>query len=142
MNPGGCGGYKLRALMEANSALQNEGGTVKGTLKSERDIRRVLSKGKRKRGAVLDICYRRAEQVRMAILVGRRHGNAVCRNRIKRRLREVWRKERPYLSGTWEVAILPRRTARSVSVSGWDDELSDLLKSAGLVERNAALCSY
>ena len=115
---------------------------MRDTLKSQQDIRRVLSEGKRKRGAALELCYRRAEQVRMAILVGRRHGNAVHRNRIKRRLREVWRKERPYLSGTWEVLILPQRTARNVSVSEWDEGLSDLLKSAGLMERNAAFCSH
>ena len=127
--------------MEADSALQNEGGSVKGTLRSQRDIRRVLSEGNRKRGKTLDIRYRRAEQVRMAILVGRKHGNAVRRNRIKRRLREVWRKKRPYLSGTWEVLILPQRAARNGSVSQWDEELSDLLKSAGLMERNMVLRS-
>ena len=115
---------------------------MRDTLKSQPDIRRVLSEGKRKRGATLELRYRRAEQVRMAVLVGRRHGNAVRRNRIKRRLREVWRKERPYLSGTWEVAILPQRTARHVSVSEWDKELSDLLESAGLMEKKTALCSY
>ena len=107
---------------------------MKDTLKSQRDIRRVLSEGNRKRGTALDIRYRKAEQLKMAVLVGRRHGNAVRRNRIKRRLREVWRKERSHLTGKWEVLLLPKPTAREVPFPEWHNELSNLLESSGLRE--------
>ena len=107
---------------------------MRDTLKSRRDIRRVLSEGIKQRGTALDIRYRRAEQVRMAVLVGRRHGSAVRRNQIKRWLREIWRKERLYLAGKWEVVILPKTMKHDVTFLELAEELSRLLRAAGLRE--------
>jgi len=107
---------------------------MRDTLKSRQDIGRVLSEGMRRRGAALDICCQRAEHVRMAVLVGRRHGSAVRRNRIKRWLREIWRKERPYLAGKWEVVILPQKIEDDVPFLELAEELSRLLSAAGLRE--------
>ena len=105
---------------------------MRDTLKSQRDIRRVLSEGVTQRGTALDIRYRKAEQVTMAVLVGRRHGNAVRRNQIKRWLREIWRRERPYLAGKWEVVILPNKMKPDVTFLELAEELSRLLGAAGL----------
>jgi len=112
---------------------------MRDTLKLRQDIRRVLSEGIIQKGTALDIRYRRAEQVKVAILVGRRHGSAVRRNRVKRWLREIWRKERPYLTGNWEVVILPKKLEHEVTFSELAEECSRLLKAAGLREEGASL---
>ena len=45
---------------------------------------------------------------RFAVLVSKRHGGAVQRNRIKRLCREAFRLTRPELPGAWDYCILPR----------------------------------
>ena len=45
---------------------------------------------------------------RLGIAVSRRTGNAVFRNRIKRRVREVFRRHRKELSGATDYVVVPR----------------------------------
>ena len=72
-------------------------------IKKRNEISFILRSGRRSRRKGFAIIYRPSEQVgdRFAVLVSRKHGNAVARNRIKRRFREVFRHgkgtESPYL---------------------------------------------
>ena len=45
---------------------------------------------------------------RFAVAVGKRHGGAVCRNRIKRVCREAFRLIRHELPTGWDYVALPR----------------------------------
>ena len=49
---------------------------------------------------------------RLGLIVGRRHGNAVRRNRIKRILREAFRRSRERLPSGLALACAPRAGAR------------------------------
>src|SRR5271167_1766817 len=49
--------------------------------------------------------------VRLGLTVPRAVGKAVARNRIKRRLREVFRKHRAEFGSQWDIVLNPRRTA-------------------------------
>ncbi len=51
----------------------------------------------------------RLESSRYGISVGRKVGNAVVRNRVKRRLREILRLES--LSGGWDFIVIARKTS-------------------------------
>lgn len=55
---------------------------------------------------------------RLGLLVGRKHGGAVRRNRMKRLLREVFRLNRQVLSVPCDLAIVPRREWRDLSLAG------------------------
>jgi ribonuclease P protein component len=46
---------------------------------------------------------------RLVFLVGKKHGNAVRRNRIKRRIREAFRLSRADLPSDLDLAVVPRR---------------------------------
>ena len=46
--------------------------------------------------------------IRMAVVVSRRVGGAVQRNRVKRVCREAFRRVRPLLAAGWDVVLAPR----------------------------------
>ncbi|MCB0274378.1 MAG: ribonuclease P protein component [Calditrichaeota bacterium] len=60
-------------------------------LKKASDIREVLQSGKKSTGRYLNLFVVRNRPTRFAVLVPRRVGNAVQRNRMKRLVRELYR---------------------------------------------------
>ena len=64
------------------------------------------------------------EPSRYALVVGKRWGNAVCRNRIRRLLREAFRLSRPDLPSGFDVILLPRDALRGAV-------LADVLPAVG-----------
>jgi len=72
--------------------------------------------------------------LRLGVVTSRKvHLRANKRNRARRRLREAYRRLRPYLSGDYDVILIGRR---AILEAGWDDLLRELLKlavKAGLV---------
>jgi ribonuclease P protein component len=55
--------------------------------------------------------YEKGSAPRLGLTVPRAIGGSVVRNRIKRRLREVFRRERDQLDPRWDIVLNPRRTA-------------------------------
>lgn len=53
--------------------------------------------------------------MRLGLVVSRRFGGAVARNRVRRRLREALRAERGRLRGGADVVVVPRRAAAAAS---------------------------
>lgn len=65
--------------------------------------------------------------LRLGVVASRVVGNAVQRNRAKRRLREVWRLNRHRFRGDLDVILVARR---SILKASWDDVNGDLLRLA------------
>ena len=74
-----------------------------------------------------------AEATRVGIIASRRVGNAVERNRARRRLREVVRRHLPLVKeGTWLV-LIARRNAVSASFEAIEREWLLLTKRASIL---------
>jgi ribonuclease P protein component len=74
------------------------------------EFRRVYDEGQRRNGPHFAVFYRPngMAESRLGITVPARVGGAVLRNRIKRRLREVFRLNRDRIPQGWDIVINPR----------------------------------
>ena len=76
------------------------------------------------------------DRSRFGILVGKRSGNAITRNRVKRRLREVLRRE-PVVAG-WDIVFIARRPAADADYHHLKGAAQELLKNARLISDETA----
>jgi ribonuclease P protein component len=66
--------------------------------------------------------------VRLGISVSRKVGNAVCRNRIKRWLREYFRTRRSALQTGVDLSVVVKPGAAQLSHAELDQQLQDALR--------------
>lgn len=78
-----------------------------------REFRRVFDQGRRASDDLLRIWVtpNDAARTRLGISVGKRHGNAVQRNRFRRMIREAFRLSRDDLPAGIDVVCIPRENA-------------------------------
>jgi len=68
------------------------------------------------------------ERRKLGVTVGRRVGNAVARNRLKRRIREWFRTARAALPAGSDTVVIARRDARDLSGSEVAAALDELIE--------------
>lgn len=80
-------------------------------------LRRVLTTGQRSRRAHLDIYWtiNEAGHPRLGLIVPLFRQNAVARNRLRRRLKEVWRRELQGRIPALDVVMRPRSEGYAAS---------------------------
>lgn len=84
------------------------------SLKKNHEFRRLYSKGKSSGNATL-VVYCRKNRLgynRFGITVSNKIGNAVVRNKIRRRLREIYRLTEPSLRRGWDIVVVARHRSR------------------------------
>jgi len=89
------------------------------------EFQRVYKQGQRRSASLCTVFYRAngLAQTRMGITVPKRLGTAVVRNRIKRRIREVFRLHHRELPGGWDLVLNPRPKAAIVAYPVLEREL-------------------
>lgn len=104
-------------------------------LTSPSDFKRVRRLGKSYAHPLVILIASRneAEITRMGITAGRALGNAVQRNRAKRRLREVLRVLHPVVQPGWDLVFIARPALAEVEIQGIRSALTALLGRAALL---------
>ena len=96
------------------------------SLKSKTEITELLREGRYLAGELASIKWKESDQFRFAILLSKRHGSAVKRNRIKRLFREAIRLSQHTLQGKVRFVLLPGKEMRLPEYAQIRDEISSL----------------
>lgn len=104
------------------------------------DIKRVRFQGQRRyhRLAILyalpnDLSANTRPVSRFTISASRRYGNAVKRNKAKRRIREVLRHQLPDIKAGWDCLFIVRSPLADASFQELEIAINLLLQQAGLL---------
>ena len=62
-------------------------------------------------------------QPRMGLIVPKFQSSAVARNRLRRRLRDIWRREVQHRQPAWDLVIKTRREAYGASFEALQEQL-------------------
>ncbi len=79
-------------------------------LKHQPEIQEVLSSGKRVPGKFANMFFKTADSAKFAVLVPRRLGNAVHRNKMKRLAREIYRCNPEWFKQQFVIFFMKRYT--------------------------------
>ena len=100
-------------------------------LKKQTDFQKLFQKGKKIYSNSLTVVYRPSERITMGISVGKRHGKSVQRNRIKRLLRESFKKCLPNIKGNYTFVLIPK-VAEYYSLDIFEKHLQCMIKKENL----------
>ena len=87
------------------------------TVKSYFDFKKAYEKGKSfgNRNLILYIRKNDLEYTRIGITVSKKTGNAVVRNKIRRRIKEIYREVAPNLKEGYDLIFIIRRNVPDIS---------------------------
>ncbi|MDN5276235.1 MAG: ribonuclease protein component [Clostridiales bacterium] len=103
-------------------------------LRKRRDFNYTYKKGKSVANQYLVLVYRRSglPVTRAGFSVSKKFGKSVKRNRIRRQLKEIYRKRIPYVKEGFDLIFVVRKNARDVEFSKLEEAVDNLLKRAEL----------
>ncbi|MCC8182895.1 MAG: ribonuclease P protein component [Clostridiales bacterium] len=104
------------------------------SLKQNKDFRRLYHRGKYAACATLVLYWspNRYENNRLGITVSTKLGNAVVRNRTRRRIREIYRLHEEELRRGMDLVIVGRSSAPAAEYRRLDRDFQRLVKRLGL----------
>lgn len=108
-------------------------------LRASRDIEFVKQHGRRVSSLWFNllVCRTEGQETKVGIVVGRRFGTAVSRNRVKRRFREIARSIRHHLVGGYSMVVFPKRDALTASFHSVKEAWCSVLLRQGVLRTEA-----
>ena len=108
---------------------------VRCTLKKNSDFRRLYSKGKNAVNPYMVVYCRRnrSGENRLGYTVSTKLGHAVVRNRVRRRLREIYRLNAHSLKTGWDIVIVARTRCVKAEYSAMNNAFLSACNKLGLI---------
>ena len=109
------------------------------TLKRNSDFRRLYAKGKSAVNPYMVLYCRRNRtgENRLGYTVSVKLGHAVRRNRIRRRLREIYRLNSPALKQGWDIVVVARQRCVGADYHKMDAAFLRACRELGLCREEA-----
>lgn len=106
-------------------------------VKQNSDFQKIYHHGRSlaNRNMVLYFCKVFHPSCRVAFAAGKKLGNAVTRNRVKRLLREVYRLHRHELDDTYCVLLVGRAAAVDIKSTELEKSFCSLCRRAGILKK-------
>lgn len=106
------------------------------TLKKNSDFRRLYAKGKSAVTPYMVVYCRRSRESenRLGYTVSAKLGHAVVRNRVRRRLREIYRLNAPQLKKGYDIVIVARSRCVGAEYAKMNRAFLDACKKLGLMK--------
>ena len=104
------------------------------SLKRHKEFRYTYRVGRSQSGSLITVVYARSrsETVRIGFSVSKRVGNAVQRNRAKRRMRAALTPLLPRIPGGYNVIFVAKPDVLSAEFTALSAQMETLLRRAGL----------
>ena len=100
-------------------------------LKKEKDFNLVFKKGQRLYSSHLTMVFMPSKEIKVGFAVGKKHGGAVMRNRIKRLLRESFRSFTPDDGQNFFFVFIPK-VENEYSLDRFKECMKYLFKKGGI----------
>ena len=105
------------------------------SLRKNREFRRVYSRGKSAASPCLVVYAKRngSRENRLGLTVSTKLGCAVVRNRVRRRLREIYRLNEPLLRRGFDIVVVARHRAGGAEYARLEREMLGSMRALGLL---------
>ncbi|MBC7088546.1 MAG: ribonuclease P protein component [Tissierellales bacterium] len=106
-------------------------------LRKNTEFKKVYVKGKNywNRNFTLYIKKNELNYTRFGIVVTKKLGKAVVRNKIKRRLREINKNLLPYVSEGYDIVLIPKKNTLDLNYEELQKSVEHLYSLAGILKR-------
>ncbi len=120
--------------MGSSRASSGEALDGRELIKSSTRFREILEKGKVTRGRYLTVFCKSGERRKVGFALKRDLKGAVRRNKVKRRLREIYRKEKRRIDPQVELILLADKRTETVDYHSLREDLLETLGRAGILK--------
>jgi ribonuclease P protein component len=135
-------GIKQTARQRQKSAIRLEvkkfGFSSSQRLRLKNDFKSVFNEGRKFTADALVMWYKpsKSEYNRLAIMVAKKLGKAVLRNRIKRVIREVFRLNEHKITAKTDIILYPRVSERFTDFANAQSYILSVWKKAGVTKND------